>query len=74
MSRKRIATISLIATLSATSVAFAAAPAAAAPDSPGACNMFHVAGSAVGLAGMLNSANGEGLDKMVALLEASGCL
>jgi hypothetical protein len=57
MSKQRIATISLAAALATASAGVAAAPAAAAPQSfpasPGACNMFHVFGSAVGFAGGL---------------------
>lgn len=56
--------------------AFAAMPAVAAPASPGACNMLHVKNSAVGLAGMLNSGHGQGLENMMELVIASeeaGC-
>ena len=76
MRNKRIATISLAAVLAAGSAGFAAAPTAAAPQnpSPGACNMFRVFDSHVGFAGMEHSENGRGLDNMVALLAASGCL
>ena len=73
MTRKLIATIALVAALWA-AAALSAAPAVGAPDSPGACNMFHVANSAVGFEGMLNSGNGQGLENMMALVEASGCL
>lgn len=76
MKKQRIATVSLVAALAAASAGVAAAPTAAAPQNPapGACNMFNVFGSAVGFAGMEHSENGKGLDNMVALLAASGCL
>jgi hypothetical protein len=74
--KKLIATISLALLFAVAIVAFSATPAAAAPASPGACNMLHVADSAVGFAGMLNSSHGQGLDNMVDLVltsEAAGC-
>jgi hypothetical protein len=71
MGKKLIATISLVLTFALAAVAFSAMPAAAAPSSPGACNMLHVGNSAIGFAGMLNSSHGQGLDNMVDLVVAS---
>jgi hypothetical protein len=78
MIKKQMATISVVFALATT----AAAPTALAepsntwPDSPGVCNMFHVGNSAVGFAGMNNSAHGQGFgyDNMVELVTESGCL
>lgn len=76
MGKKLIATISLVLTFALAAVTFLAVPAGATPSSPGACNMLHVDNSTVGMAGMLNSGNGHGLDNMMGLVlasEASGC-
>jgi hypothetical protein len=74
--KKLIATISIALLCAVPIGAFSATPAAAAPASPGACNMVHVADSALGFAGMLNSSHGQGLENMVDLVltsEAAGC-
>lgn len=71
MRRKLIATSSLVFALAA--LAFSATPAAAAPASPGACNMLHT--SSTGFEGMLK-ASPQGLDNMIDLVlasEAAGC-
>ncbi len=73
MSKKLIATISLVFVFALAAVAFSAMPAAAAPASPGACNMLHV--SPTGFAGMLKASD-QGLAKMIPLVVASlesGC-
>jgi Flp pilus assembly protein TadB len=73
MSKKLMATISLVFVFAAAVVAFSAMPAAAAPASPGACNMLHV--SSTGYTGMLKASN-QGLDNMIDLIVASlesGC-
>ena len=73
MSKKLMATISLVFMFAAAALAFSAMPAAAAPDSPGACNMLHV--SSTGFAGMLKASD-QGLGNMIDLIlasEASGC-
>jgi hypothetical protein len=72
MSKKLITTISLVLML-AGAVAFSAAPAAATPSSPGACNMLHT--SPTGFEGMLKASE-RGLGNMIALVVASeeaGC-
>ena len=72
MSRKLMTTIVAIFTLAATG-ALTALPAAAAPSSPGACNMLHV--SAKGMDGMFKASE-QGLRNMMELVvasEASGC-
>ena len=79
MSKKLIATISLVvalATLGVTSTAMAdpkmSDPSNATPASPGACNMLHT--SARGLNGMMNDRHV--FDIMIPLVEASfgvGC-
>jgi hypothetical protein len=76
MRTKLIGKVALVSAFTAAVVAFPATAAAAAPASPGACNMLNVGRSAVGFAGMLNSANGQGLDNMTELVnasEAAGC-
>jgi hypothetical protein len=80
MSKKLIATISLVvalATLGVTSTAMAdskmADPNNATPASPGACNMLHT--SDTGLNGMMNDRHV--FDIMIPLVEASfgaGCM
>jgi hypothetical protein len=78
MIKKQIATISVVFALATTAAAptALAEPSNRSPDSPGACNMFHVGNSTVGFAGMDNSAHGQGFgyDNMVELVTASGCL
>lgn len=72
MLMKLITTISLVLML-AVAAAFSAAPAAATPTSPGACNMLHV--SPTGFEGMLKASE-RGLRNMIALIIASeeaGC-
>ena len=72
MSKKLIATISLVFVFALAAVAFSAMPAAAGV-SPGACNMLHV--SPTGFAGMLKASD-QGLAKMIPLVVASlesGC-
>jgi hypothetical protein len=69
MSKRLITTVSLGLMLAA----FSAAPAAATPSSPGACNMLHV--SDKGFEGMLKASE-RGLGNMIALVVASeeaGC-
>jgi hypothetical protein len=76
MGKNLIATVTLVLTFALAAVAFLAVPAAAAPASPGACNMLHVGNATVGFTGMLNSSHGQGLDNMMALVlasEGSGC-
>lgn len=76
MRRKLIARVALVSTFTAAVVAFPATAEAAAPASPGACNMLNVGKSTVGFAGMLNSSHGEGLANMTELVlasEAAGC-
>ena len=73
MRKKRIATMSLASIFALTAFAFSATPVAAAPASPGACNMLHT--SANGFAGMFK-ASPQGLGNMIALVIASeeaGC-
>lgn len=73
MSRKLIATVSLVLSFAA-AAGTAATPAIAAPTSPGACNMLHTATK--GYLGM-NKASKQGLDNMMALVNASeqsGCV
>ena len=69
MSRRLMTTIALIFGL----VGTAAHPAAAAPSSPGACNMLHV--SSKGMDGMFKASD-QGLANMMELViasEATGC-
>jgi K+-transporting ATPase A subunit len=73
MSKKLIATISLVFMFAAAAVTFFAIPAAATPVSPGACNMLHT--SLTGFGGMLKASD-RGLGNMIALVvasEESGC-
>lgn len=73
MGRKLIATVSLVLTLALAAVAFSAAPAAAAPTSPGACNMLHT--NLKGYEGMLGASE-QGSGNMMALViasEGAGC-
>ena len=73
MSKKLMATISLMFVFATAAVAFSATPAAAAPASPGACNMLHV--SSTGYTGM-GKASDQGLGNMIELILASlasGC-
>jgi hypothetical protein len=78
MIKKQIATISVAFALATTAAAptALAEPSNMSPNSPGACNMFHVGNSTVEFAGMDNSAHGQGFgyDNMVELVTASGCL
>jgi hypothetical protein len=72
MSKKLIATMSLVL-FAAAAGAFSAMPAAATPNSPGACNMLHT--SSMGFQGMLKASD-RGLGNMIALViasEESGC-
>jgi hypothetical protein len=80
MIKKLITTTALVVTFAANAAAAGAAPPANVPPafSPGACNMLHVGSSAVGLAGMLNSASGTGtgLANMMTVViasETAGC-
>jgi hypothetical protein len=69
MHRKLLTTIALVVAVTGT----AAFPAAAAPASPGACNMFNV--SSNGMDGM-GKASEQGLGNMMELVTASfaaGC-
>jgi hypothetical protein len=71
MSKKLMATITLVFIL-ATTAAISAASAAPTPASPGACNMLHT--SPQGMDGMGKA--GQGLDNMMQLVAASqaaGC-
>jgi hypothetical protein len=71
MSKKLITAISLVLMLAG--AVFSAAPAAATPSSPGACNMLHT--SPMGYEGMLKASE-RGLGNMIALVVASeeaGC-
>jgi hypothetical protein len=71
MSKKLITVIALTFTLAA-AVAPSALPAAAAPASPGACNMLHT--SSQGMAGMMKAAQGlENMMQLVIASEESGC-
>jgi hypothetical protein len=71
MSRKLITVIVLTFTLAA-AVALSALPAAAAPASPGACNMLHT--SSQGMDGMMKASQGlENMMQLVIASEASGC-
>jgi hypothetical protein len=72
MSNKLMTTIALAFAFGGAAVA-SAAPAVAAPASPGACNMLNV--SPTGMGGMLKASE-QGLGNMMALVlasEASGC-
>ena len=71
MSKKLITTIALTFTLAA-AVAPSALSAAAAPASPGACNMLHT--SSQGMDGMLKASQGlENMMQLVFASEAGGC-
>jgi len=73
MNKKLITTILLVFTFASAAIAFSAVPVAAAPASPGACNMLHV--SPTGMDGMLKASD-QGLSNMMNLVfasEASGC-
>ena len=72
MSKKRLAMTLLVFSF-ATAAAFSTQPAAATPNSPGACNMLRV--SPQGMEGMLK-ASPQGLGNMMQLVgqsEAAGC-
>jgi hypothetical protein len=79
MSKKLITTISLVfamATAAGASTALADPPPNRADNSPGVsgvCHMLNVGGSAVGFAGMDNSAHGRGFDIMVFDLVIPAC-
>ena len=71
--RKKPITIVALALMVAGAGAFSASPAAATPNSPGACNMLNV--SAKGMDGMFKASE-QGLGNMIALVvasEESGC-
>jgi Spy/CpxP family protein refolding chaperone len=73
MKKKLNTRIALVSIFALTAVAFSVTPAAAAPASPGACNMLHT--SSTGMDGMLKASE-RGLGNMMALViasEASGC-
>ena len=72
MSNKMMRTLAL-AVACGTAAVVLAGPAAAAPASPGACNMLNV--SPTGMAGMLKASD-QGLSNMMELViasEAAGC-
>jgi hypothetical protein len=79
MGKKPITTISLafaLATAGGASMALADPPtdrAANGQGVSGVCNMLNVGGSAVGFAGMNNSAHGRGYDIMVFDLIVPAC-
>ena len=79
MGKKLTTTISLafaLATAGSASIALADPPpdrAANGQGVSGVCNMLNVGGSAVGFAGMNNSANGQGYDIMVFDLIVPAC-
>ena len=80
MSKKLIATISLVFALATAASGASTALADPPPDRAqngqgvtGVCNMLHVFGSAVGIEGMDNSAHGNGYDNMAFDLIIPAC-
>jgi hypothetical protein len=69
MRKKLITLVALVFTFALAAVAFSAAPAGAAPPSPGACNMLN-ANKEHGLAGM-DGAAAQGRQNMLDLVLAS---
>jgi hypothetical protein len=80
MSKKLITTTSLVFALATAGGGASTALADPPPDraengqgTQGVCNMLHVFGSAVGIAGMDNSAHGNGFDNMANDLIIPAC-
>jgi hypothetical protein len=78
MTKRLVTTIALasaLATAASASTALAVPPSDTPNNRPGVCNMLHVGGSAVGFAGMNNSAHGNGYVIMLYdLIIPAGCL